>query len=112
CGGVPQGYGIYLTAGTTTYLLYADTYPSLAGNENYDIGQDVIMETISLEKGVRIKSINPAPLSINFKPPDPTVKISDGAGGADETTIILELEADISKTKNVKVNKAGLIYAE
>ncbi|MFH1713365.1 MAG: hypothetical protein ABH896_04240, partial [Candidatus Jacksonbacteria bacterium] len=46
CGGVPQGYGIYLTAGTTTYLLYADTYPSLAGNENYDIGQDVIMETI------------------------------------------------------------------
>lgn len=107
CGGVPQGYGIYLAAGDATYLLYADN-----GNEKYG-GGDVQIEIISLENGVRIKSISTgSPLSINFKPPDPAVKISNGGGDPDNTTIILELQADTSKIKNVKVNKAGLIYAE
>jgi Tfp pilus assembly protein FimT len=110
CGGVPKGYGIYLTQGATTYLLYAD----MVGNDDkYDAGQDVIIEpNISFEKNVQINLINPAPLSINFKTPDPTIKISNGVSEVNETTITLGLQTDASKTKNIKVNKAGLIYVE
>jgi Tfp pilus assembly protein FimT len=109
CGGVPKGYGIYLAQGATTYLLYAD---KVGTNDKYDAGQDVVIETISLERGVQVSSISPAPLSINFKPPDPTIKISNDVSEVNETTIILSLQADVSKTKNIKANKAGLIYAE
>jgi Tfp pilus assembly protein FimT len=112
CGGVPRGYGIYLTAGATSYYLYADTFPAAAANEKYDSGQDVIVETISLEKGVYVQSVSPAPLSINFRPPDPAVKISNGGAGVNETTIVLSLQNNILKIKNVKANKTGLIYVE
>jgi Tfp pilus assembly protein FimT len=109
CGGVPKGYGIYLTQGATTYLLYAD---KVGTDDKYDAGQDIVIETISFEKGVQISSISPAPLSINFKPPDPAIKISNGLSEVNETTITLSLQADASKTKIIKANKAGLIYVE
>jgi len=48
-------------------------------------------------------------LSINFKPPDPAVKIKTGMGESDETIITLRLITDTSKTKTIKVNKAGRI---
>ena len=110
-GSLPPGYGIYLTQGNSYYLLYADTNPA-AGNEKYD-GGDSIVEKIYLEKKVYIKDVSPASLSINFKPPDPKIRIS--GTGVDETsiaTITLALETDPTKTKIIKVNKAGLIYVE
>jgi len=106
-GEVPPGYGVSLTSGATNYLLYADTNPA-KGNEIYD-GGDQIVENISLESGVKIQSVSPSPLSINFKGPDPCTTIS---GGADSVTITLSLENDPTKTKRVVVNQAGLIYVE
>ncbi len=106
-GKVPAGYGIYLKQGERDYLLYADTNPS-QGNEKYD-GGDGKIETINLEKGVYIQNISPSSLSINFKPPIPTIKIK--TKGEDSTTavITLSLESDSTKTKIIKVNSAGLI---
>jgi prepilin-type N-terminal cleavage/methylation domain-containing protein len=110
CGNkVPPGYGIYLQQGNTSYFIYADTNPA-QGNEIYD-GGDVIIETISFEGGVFIKNVNPSPLSINFQPPDPKISII-GPPSVDEVSIVLSLLTDNSKTKTIKLNKAGLIYVE
>jgi len=101
-GQIPAGYGIYLNAGGTNYLLYADD-----GSEDHGVG-DTDIEIIPLESGVSIQSTSPASLSINFKPPDPTTKINGGL--ADEGVITLALQSGLSKT--IKVNKAGLIWVE
>jgi prepilin-type N-terminal cleavage/methylation domain-containing protein len=106
-GQVPPGYGIYVNTGDTNYLLYADTNPA-GGDEDY--GGDTLIETISLEQGVYIHLANPASFSINFKPPDPNVNIAGGA--VNEGTITLAIQTDTSKTRIVKVNKAGLIEVE
>ena len=110
-GDLPPGYGIYLKQGDSDYLLYADINPA-AGNEKYDFGNDKIVETIDMEKGIEIKSISPASMSINFKPPDPKVNISGTeADGLAEAEITLGVK-NTSFEKKIKVNKAGLIYVE
>lgn len=107
-GNVPPGYGIYLEENNNYYLLYADIHE----NEKYD-GADQIVEEIYLESKVYIKDVQPASLSINFKPPDPEVKISGQViDDANLATIILSLKTDSTKEKIIKVNKAGLIYVE
>lgn len=121
---IPKGgYGIYFEKGEgiTSYSIYADKN----GNEYYRGTEgDEIMETIDLEKVVYIKefvsdSENPNKISINFRPPDPRVKIEDtvtpgaaGAGGYNNITITIALRAAPGKTKNITVNKVGLITVE
>lgn len=109
-GVIPSGgYGIYLKLSWGNfYKLYADTN----GNEKYD-GADGEVETIYLEKGVILQDISPSSLSINFKPPNPTIKIKTDSGGDSNTaTITLSLESDSTKTKKVKVNAVGLTEIE
>jgi len=103
-GQIPPGYGIYLIQNSENYLLYADTNPG----EIYD-GGDAGIETIPLEKGIHIKDLGPASTSINFKPPDPKINIS---GGGNEVFIVIALKADQTKTRTIRVNKAGLISVE
>jgi prepilin-type N-terminal cleavage/methylation domain-containing protein len=111
CGNkVPPGYGIYLQQGNTSYFIYADTNPA-QGNEIYD-GGDVKIETISFEGKVFIKNVNPSSLSINFKPPDPKIRIGNSSQSLNEASITISLLNDTSKTKTIRVNKAGLIYVE
>ena len=106
-GQIPSGgYGVHVNLSWQTYYkLYADKN----GNEKYDgAGEEV--ETINLEKGVIIKGISPSSSSINFKPPAPIVKIKSEAGvESNSLTITLALEADLTKTRTIEVNKAGLI---
>ncbi|HDZ54783.1 MAG TPA: prepilin-type N-terminal cleavage/methylation domain-containing protein [Candidatus Nealsonbacteria bacterium] len=106
--GVPLGgYGIHLTRGENQYIIYSD-----GGNEKWGGAGDFIEENIGLEKGVFIKNIEPpaASFSINFKPPDPIIRIVDAAGvDKDNVAIILALEADSNKIKKIRVNKAGRI---
>jgi len=100
---VPKGYGIYLQAGNTYYYLYADI--SGSSDKVYD-GGDVIIDTVPLESGVSIQSVNPAsPLSINFNPPDPTTTIN-GDSTITDCTITLSVS---SQTKNIYVNKFGMV---
>ena len=116
-GGIPiGGYGVYFEVSSEwnkRYRLYADTQPP-EGNEFFTLA-DTIIEDIELEKGVVIQSINTPPnkVGVNFKPPAPLVKIkysdTDEAAGV---IITLALEADLTKTRTVKVNKAGLIDVE
>jgi len=117
-GGLPAGgYGVFFNISwdNKKYRLYADTQPP-GGNEFFTPG-DTIVEPpyIELEKGVVIQSINTPNnrVGINFKPPAPTVKIKYNVTDEVGTVIItLALEADPTKTRTVKVNKAGLIDVE
>lgn len=123
---IAKGYGIYINIPTNNkiYKLYADT-TSDAGSDcetysgpgtecwEYYNSADCIIETINIqEKGVIIQKINKttftpeqAKVSINFKPPNPDVKIKWLSGN--EVEIVLALESDMSKTKSIIVNSAG-----
>jgi hypothetical protein len=109
-GTVPSGgYGVHLKLSWGNYYkIYADTN----GNEKYDTG-DVEVETVYLEKGIILQDISPSSLSINFKPPNPIVKIkTEGGGDSSTATITLAIESDLTKTKKVKVNTVGLTEIE
>jgi len=123
------GYGVYFESGApsycpqfqpTCYILYADTAPQ-EENEFYT-SDDSEVEFINLEKGIRILEIatkdNPSSpfqvrsvSGINFKPPDPTIKIKYQEIGeeASEVKIIIALQSDSNQTRTINVNKAGLI---
>lgn len=105
-GKIPAGYGIHLKKNDDFYLLYADTNPP-KGNENYDNDEEI--EKIFFEKGIYIKNLSPSNVSINFKPPEPKVKIS---GDADELEIVISLKDRPEKEKKIKVNRAGLVFVE
>jgi prepilin-type N-terminal cleavage/methylation domain-containing protein len=108
------GYGIFFDiANPTSYFIYADVHPPAPnGNDFYDASQDVVIENISMEEGAVLHSLNGgAPrLCINFRPPDPTVKIKE-----DETDDLATGQIDIifgsdtSDVRTITVNKAGLI---
>ena len=113
--GVPGGgYGIYFninsdTGDNTKYKIYADTDPNF---DEYFTSSDTTVEEITLEKGAVIQNIDTSSkaISINFKPPAPTVKITDKVGNEQDTaTITLALENNPAKTKTLTVNKAGLV---
>ncbi len=85
--------------------MYADTN----GDQRFG-GGDPIVETIYFEPGVYIKNISQINLSINFKPPNPFVKIEPG--NLSNAFITLSLTTDLTKEINVRVNNVGLIEVE
>ncbi len=98
----PGGYGIYLNLlQPDRYVLFAD----LDGGLDYDTGEDV--ETLELEENIDIDSLSPgSPLTIVFSPPDPSVTLAP-----DAATAVITIEGGGAQ-KNIRVNKAGLIYVE
>ncbi|MEA3292912.1 MAG: type II secretion system protein [Patescibacteria group bacterium] len=115
-GNVPPGYGVYFEKSPTNLLyIYADTNPS-PGDEEYSTTDQTVSE-IKLEKKVSIKTIycdsaEVNSVSVNFKPPDPSIKIvGDGIEG-NLAVIILCLDSDNNKTKTIKINKIGLVTIE
>jgi prepilin-type N-terminal cleavage/methylation domain-containing protein len=91
-------YGIKFEINSSNYILFAD----LDNDQAFDSNEAI--ETISLEKKVRISALLPSsPLAVTFLPPDPTTNII--------STVTITL-TNGSKTKNIKVNKSGLINVE
>lgn len=113
-GGVPKGgYGVFFSQSTPdSYILYADS-GTTPGLYRYTVREEI--ETINLEKEVKIDSVSPTQISINFMPPDPTVELKDNLGGDYDEYVTIKLcikETDCSDPKNIKkviINKAGLI---
>jgi len=112
-GNVPEGgYGIRLSKTPSSnkyYILFADT----DNNKKYDPGTDKIKE-IYFEQGIKIKDLSEQHINIIFKPPDPEVYLLDNDAEelGSEVIIVICLTDDESKTKTIKINKAGLIYVE
>jgi prepilin-type N-terminal cleavage/methylation domain-containing protein len=95
-------YGIYFVKDSLNYILFAD----LDDDQVLDSGEAI--ETLVLEKKVKISDLLPSsPLVITFTPPNPTTKINPSSGPPD----MIILTNDI-RTKNIRVNKAGLVYTE
>ncbi|MBZ1348461.1 MAG: type II secretion system GspH family protein [Candidatus Nealsonbacteria bacterium] len=110
-GAVPFGYGIYLTDEgiSTSYILYADVFPTGTGDQRWGAG-DSIVERIELETGIKIQSVSPPRLSINFSPPRPKTRISGtNVPDGNKATITLAVIADPLRTKIIRVNRAGLV---
>jgi hypothetical protein len=82
----------------------AETTPGLGGNS-----RDEIIEEITLEEGIEIKTLFPSSpsLAVTFIPPDPEVKIA--GGGENLAVITLCLKDDPAITRTITINKAGLI---
>jgi prepilin-type N-terminal cleavage/methylation domain-containing protein len=95
-------YGVYLREDQPTqYILFAD----LDNGKDYDSGEEI--EILAFETRVEIGNLSPASsLTIVFSPPDPTVTLSPDASSV---SITIEVE---TLQKNIRVNKAGLIYVE
>ncbi len=115
-GEIPQGgYGLYfrkVPAPQTSYVLFADKN----SNQKYDSGSGAgeTIEEIVLENGVKISGLIGNHLNVIFLPPEPKVYFTDADGNQldiSEATIEISL-LDGSKTKNIIVNKAGLIKIE
>jgi len=109
CGGTePNGYGLYFEPGSDEYTIYAD----MDGNEAYNgPSSDSPIEKIYLERGIFIKSVDPASteVSVHFLPPDPKIIINLDGGSSNLITIEIALTADPIKTKTITVNTVGLI---
>jgi hypothetical protein len=116
------GYGVYIDISgieNKKYIIYADIDDGNGGDQQYTLGYDSILETIDLndqEKGVIIKSIENTTsqqVSINFRPPNPNINISNLQPNVNSVKIILRLETDpTGTTRTVSVNSAGLIEIE
>ena len=112
-----DGYGICFSSGgpgadfcandsdasNASYILFVDC----DGNNAYGgTGVDVKIETISVESGVKVKTVIPVySFSVVFVPPDPTTNFSSGTSG----TITLSLTTDESTTKQLTINSKGNI---
>jgi len=126
---VPEGgFGVYFDEGNPySYIIFADCSDS--PNKQYNGGGLVCgptdseytehIETIELEKGVKINDIkkegggNPDRIYITFVPPEPEVNIVPPVGGEPAwCEIILALEQDLTENKTTRVNRAGLIEVE
>lgn len=101
-----HGYGIYWdrTAMPDSFLLFADCDSS----EKYESNVDSIVETIVLEPGVAISSLNPDPyFSIVFVPPEPTVTIKPG--NPSQAQVILTLDNEPGTTRTITISSRGII---
>ena len=103
------GYGLEISEGSSSYIIFVDcdgSYQYSPPPSTPCDGKSEIVESISLEKGVKILSIGPKPpltpnITILFTSPYALTTIS---GGSESAVITLSLEDDPSKTGQVSVS--------
>lgn len=104
-----RGFGAYFDQSSpNSYILFADCDNS----HTYNYGdKNLKSPQVDLEKGIKISSLSPnSPLSVVFSPPSPTTYINGYT--IYDAQLTISLESDVSKTKTIKINKAGLIEIE
>ncbi|OGZ18493.1 MAG: hypothetical protein A2175_01925 [Candidatus Nealsonbacteria bacterium RBG_13_42_11] len=104
-GNIPDKYGVYFSMSSNDqYILFADN-----GDGVYGAGDQVIGSPLKMAGGVTIQNLNPpSPLTVTFKPPDPSVVINNNLA---ITTATISL-ANGAGTKSVIINKIGLVYVQ
>lgn len=105
CGaGFGYGYGIKLSdSDPEEYLLFADCND----NGSYQPSDELISQgQVEFEEGVEIESLSRNNLNIVFRPPDPTVTISNDDNTA---TIIIRSIRYPEKKRTIIINKVGLV---
>lgn len=97
-----KGYGVFLATNNNFYQLKARCESTVTPGSYTDYNFGV---QIFFEKNITISNLTASPLQIFFYSPDPTVDL----GGLDSATITV---SGPSGTRNVRVNKFGLIFME
>ena len=104
--------GIYFNSSTTQYQIYGN--PAVDDTNAYDTNaptSDTIIETIKIEKGIKICSITGGqPESVVAIPPMPNIYVNGVA--ATEFSVVLAPESDTActlKTKTIKINGSGRV---
>lgn len=102
-----SGYGMYVSSDTpSSYLLFVEC----SDNEVYNPGLDDVVETVQLERGIQIDSVEPIPsMSIVFFPPVPTVFLNPG--NQDQLRVTFGTRDDVH-TKSILVNNRGAVDIE
>ncbi|OGZ68366.1 MAG: hypothetical protein A3D44_01715 [Candidatus Staskawiczbacteria bacterium RIFCSPHIGHO2_02_FULL_42_22] len=117
-----DGYGVYVdTLDNKKYVIYADALSDDdddggpgGGQYSFNPGLDYVVETINFsisEPGIIIKQINYVPstnVSINFSPPNPITTITPFPT-QNAAEVVFAVESDLTKTKTVSINTAGLV---
>ncbi|TSC95045.1 MAG: hypothetical protein CEN87_57 [Parcubacteria group bacterium Licking1014_1] len=108
-----KGYGVFIdlmaVGGDKKYIIYAD----LNNDQQYTSGiEDYIIETINLDGSVFIKEIGNIKnqnVSINFKPPNPNIAITELEDNSARVKIVFAVEINDAITREVYANISGLI---
>ncbi|MFY9462276.1 MAG: type II secretion system protein [Candidatus Sungiibacteriota bacterium] len=117
---VPPAVGVYIsTADPTHYIVFADICPSAPNNNKiYDAGCDIIIETMSLERGVRIIELvdeaaqNQSAVSVVFTVPEASATVYNASGSIGES-ILVKLRTDSGNlTKAVRARTSGQVAIE
>lgn len=120
--GTYLSYGIYFNTSTNNkqYLIYGNT----TNDKSYESGTDDIIETVVIEKEIKICSIKEKVLStsvettvgsrsVSFVPPRPTVFMNE-VGSDLEVSVVLSPVAESNcttpaKSKAIKINSIGRV---
>ena len=119
------GYGVrfHYVETPTSYMIFANCKNTINDKELMEE-----LETIDLDKGVRVSNVQftPGPVGdptpfrgtrISFRPPDPTTQISwdhtnNNVNERDQVVITLALESDPGQTRTVTVTNKGVIEVQ
>ncbi|OGZ27470.1 MAG: hypothetical protein A2365_03295 [Candidatus Nealsonbacteria bacterium RIFOXYB1_FULL_40_15] len=118
------GYGVYFTDDSESYTIFGDEKPnpsnpnSTPNNYRNPNGEEDI-EDVLVEENVWISDLKDSSdtsrntISTTFLAPNPKVFLQDGNTGlGPEVKIRVSLKSDSSRFRDIKVNKAGLIWIE
>lgn len=112
---VPPALGIYIsTAAPLTYLTFAD----MNLNKKYDAGSDIVVETINLEKAVKVFEIRDGvgqtqtDANIVFTVPEAQATIFNASESIGESALIKFKTDTGGFIKSVRVRTSGQIAIE
>ena len=125
---VPPAFGVYLSrdSNPTSYVIFADIFPPAVypapSNRRYDPGQDIALETLTLERSVAIADLlvdglscqpQQCELHIAFSVPEARLEIrTQGANPAGESAEIVLQNASGLMQRSVIVRTTGLIQVK
>jgi prepilin-type N-terminal cleavage/methylation domain-containing protein len=109
------GYGIYLNKNNTDYVLFKDSDEGKTCNNNCNSSSPEKIETIALDSKIEVGNLDDNKIHLIFLPPDPVVYLTNQSGsdlGVSVTTIRISIIGEPSKYKDIKINRAGLVWIE
>lgn len=117
---VPPIFGLYFNRATpNSYIIFADTFPSGVPNGRYDVGKDVVLETVSLDPGIGFASFTSDlggtnklqdVLNVAFSVPEARVTIKNASTDVGESAQISLAGRNGTITENVVVRTSGQVY--
>lgn len=116
---VPKGYGLRIRANTPSYFMFAD----LNNNKTYDVATDVVVQTTTFERGLRITATQDAlgnsfcaggDVDINFSSPAARMQIfcNGSAGGVTQAKITITSPGVGIETSVVTIITTGQILVQ